>query len=495
MIKHLLAFFMIASLVGSCAPGTATPTPSPTATVLPTITSSPSPSATPTITPYPSLQTQGPYLLFLTDSNNLTMLDADGQGRKTFQLPNEGFIRDLKNAISPDGKWLAYFTGSSREEPYDLALHLFNLEDQTIIPVADLVAPGFPENLEPVKTSDPVELESCNSGPCRIGVIELAFNEGIESMAWSPDSQSLAFAAQIDGPSSDVYIFSLEDRSIRRLVNDLENVWQIDWAPNGERILYQNSTAGITYTTTYIYIANPSTKSVQSPRIIDGGKFWYEYGWINENLFLISSGGEGAPPQNLRYINVETQQVTNVWPYTADHIVIDHKNEVLVVSTTPSGYLENEPTEGTYLVPIHSSHSKITDDIFVLYEGFKDSQVFGWRGDQIYSILFDGSTSLIGPSHWNEFQPPLASPNQTWIFLREDQNRITLYSAETFEKTKAWDFDEYIYKISWRPDSMGVFLSTEKYIYYLSIPNGDPIRLQDCAPNEHCLYKDFIWLP
>ena len=495
MIKLLLAFFMIASLVGSCVPGTTLPTHQPTTIVIPTITPHPSPSATPTITPYPSLQTQGPYLLFSTDRNNLIILDANGQGRKLLQLPSNGFVHDLEKAISPDGRWLAYFTGSSREEPYDLALHLFNLEDQTTIPVADLVAPGFPENLEPVKTSDPVELESCNSGPCRIGVIELAFNEGIESMAWSPDSQSLAFAAQIDGPSSDVYIFSLEDRSIRRLVNDLENVWQIDWAPNGERILYQNSTAGITYTTTYIYVANSNTQSLQSPRVIDGGKFWYEYGWINENLFLISSGGEGAPPQNLRYINVETQQVTEVWPYTADHIAIDHRNNALVVSTIPSGYINDEPTEGTYLVPIRGSHSKITDDGFVLYEGFRDSQVFGWRENQIYSIELDGRIILIGPSEWNEYQPPLASPNEKWIFLLENENKIALYSAETYEQIKTWNIDEYIYRISWRPDSLGVFLSTDKYIYYLSIPHGDPIRLQDCFPNEHCGYNDFVWLP
>jgi hypothetical protein len=175
-------FFLIAFLAGNCAPAPASPTSPPIATIIGTITPSPTPSATPTTTPYPQLQTDGPHLLYSTDWRNLTILDANAEGRKQFQLPNEGFVRDLKKAVSPDGKWLAYFTGSSIDEPYDLTIHLFNLEDQTTIPIANLIAPGFPENLEPVRTSDPVELESCNSGPCRISVIELAFNQGIESL-------------------------------------------------------------------------------------------------------------------------------------------------------------------------------------------------------------------------------------------------------------------------------------------------------------------------
>lgn len=306
----LISLSFIAILIGSCAPTPASPTPptpvTATQTIAPSETHLPTQTEISTVTPYPPLQSDGPYLLYATGWENLTILDADAKGRKQLQIPNNGFVRNIHKTVSPDGKWLAYFTGTSHKEPYDLSLHLLNLENRTTFLIADLIADGFPENLESVKTSDPVELESCNSGPCRISIIELAFNEGIESIAWSPDSQSLAFAAQIDGPSSDVYIFSIRDNTIRRLVSDLENVWNIDWSPNGERILYQNSTAGLTYTTKYIYVASPNIKGIQSPKIIYSGKFWYSYGWINENLYLVSSGGEGAFPQHYQYINIDT---------------------------------------------------------------------------------------------------------------------------------------------------------------------------------------------
>ena len=67
-------------------------------------------------------------------------MDADGSGRKQFQLPNDGYIiRDLEQAVSPDGKWLAYFTGSV-EEPYGLTLNLLNLADPAPLLVASLLA-------------------------------------------------------------------------------------------------------------------------------------------------------------------------------------------------------------------------------------------------------------------------------------------------------------------------------------------------------------------
>ena len=170
--------------VGSCAPATVTPIPGPSAT------------------PSPALQTQGPYLLFLPDHQNLTMMDAPGSRSKQIHLPNGGYVSaqrnsSFENAVSPDGKWLAYFTGSIHE-PYNLALHLFNLQDQTTFQIARLIAPGFPENLERVKTSNPAEFEGCTEETCRIHTLELAFREGIGSLAWSPNSQLLAFAAQID---------------------------------------------------------------------------------------------------------------------------------------------------------------------------------------------------------------------------------------------------------------------------------------------------------
>ena len=107
----------------------------------------------------------------------------------------------------------------------------------------------------------------------------------------------------------------------------------------------------------------------------------------------------------------------------------------------------------------------------------------------------DGTVTQVGPSEWNENQPPVVSPNQAWILLLENQNKMTLYSTETYERIKEWEIPETIYRISWRPDSLGLFLLTNRYLYYLSIPDGVPLRLQDCSPNSRCPDIDVVWLP
>jgi hypothetical protein len=497
-MKNLALLLLISTLLAGCGPAVLPPPP--TITLVPSRTPPPTRTATPTTTPSPPLQTDGPYLLFTYDNKNFTIMDADGSGRQQFQLPNDGYIfgarqKSFQNAISPDGKWLAYFTGSSHKEPYDLALHLFNLTDQTTIFIANVISPGFPENLAPVRVANSEELENCTDDLCRGSISYLNFLGGIESIDWSPDSQSLAFPAQIDGPSSDVYIFNIEDKSIRRLVDDLENVWFIDWSPNGKKILFQNSLATLDYSPIYIYVADPNIKSVQSPNAIYGGSFWQGKGWINDNSYLIWHGGEGAPPHDLRYINVESQQIKKIWPYIAESLVIDFQSEALFVSTIPGGYINNEPEEGTYFIATDGSYTKITDDIFTLYEGFKESQVFGRRDDQIYSVLTDGAAILLGSSEWTDRRNPVVSTDQNWILILETQSRIALYSTNSYAQVNVWDIGEYITQISWRPDSLGVFLLTEEYIYYLPIPNGRPIRLQDCSPNDGCMNRDLIWLP
>ena len=293
MTNRLFPSIFLALMIVACQPQSASPTPVATRTIVPSRTPRPTQTASPTATPFPSLRTSGPYLLFSHDRKHFTIMDADGGGRRQFQLPDNGYANwDLDQAVSPDGHWLAYFTGST-DEHYELALNLLNLDDLSTVQIATLIASGFPENLRPVAIADSDLLGGCDE-LCQSGLLESAFRRGIKALDWSPDSGFLAFAAQIDGPSSDVYLFSLQDKSTRRLVSDLENIVWIEWSPSGKEILFVNSVPGETYTARYLYVADPFEKDIQSPNSIFGGLFWREYGWISDNSYLVSSvaGGE-----------------------------------------------------------------------------------------------------------------------------------------------------------------------------------------------------------
>jgi len=54
---------------------------------------------------------------------------------------------------------------------------------------------------------------------------------------WSPDGRYLAFAGQMDGLSSDLYIYDSVSGAIQRLSSGPQEVGWISWSPDGKWIL------------------------------------------------------------------------------------------------------------------------------------------------------------------------------------------------------------------------------------------------------------------
>jgi len=495
MTRHFASLLLIALFMGSCAPATTSPTPPVTATatqtVVPSETPSPTQTAIPTATPYPPLQTEGPYLLYTYDNNSFTIMDADGSGRKHFQLPNDGYMRE----VSPDGKWLAYYTGTIEEKPYDLALNLYDLENHTSFLIANLAAPGFPENLEPVtKTIDFTNFpaDCIHDLKCQLGNVEFAFRVGIRSLKWSPDGRLLAFAAQIDGPSSDIYIFNIEDRSIRRLTNEIENILSIDWSPDGEKILYLDAIPGTIDLIKYYRVVNPKIQSAQTPRQIDGGSSRLQIeGWIDESSYLIWDGGDGAPPQHIRYINTDTQQVTEIWKYTAETLIVDKERHQVVLVTRPSETDDGQPEQGVYFVSRDGTYTKVSDDLYYPFDQDPFDMYFVTHGyAQLAVISPDKTISDISRKRY-DYEIPRVSPNQKWVIIPSDLG-TELYSEALQLYKRIWDVPS---KIIWRPDSLGAFLFRDASMYYLPIPDGEPILIENDCSLDSCSFNNYVWLP
>ena len=428
-------------------------------------------------------------MLYAFDNKNITIVDADGSGLANFQIPDNGYVWNLEKSVSPDGIWVAYYTGKA-EEPYDLALNLYNLKDKSTISIAKLISPGFPENLRSVKVADPRLLIDCENESCHLDILKRTFTYTIKSLSWSPDSKYLAFSAQIDGPSSDVYIYSTIDNSIRQIVDDLENVGWIEWSPNGSKILYTDLRPGAIYSETYIYIANPKDNNIQSPESIDGGLFWHGLGWITENFYLIFSGGEGAPPQHIRYINTLTEQVKEIWSDEAIYVTIDQQNNLVVLAQ--DDYLDSK---GIYIVETNGNYQKISNDFYYLFDQQSVPNLYfglDWLEDetnQLVGIYSDGS--IIPLMHKGYYSsPPIASPDKKSIVIRSEIG-LELYSDD-LQLIKSWDL--YPSEIIWGPNSKGFFLYDDYKVFYLSISTGELTLIDDCNSKE-CYPFSYAWLP
>jgi Tol biopolymer transport system component len=331
--KYLTHLLLIAILLTACGPAVhpSLPIVTVTQTITPSQTPRPTQTVIPTETPFPSLKTEGPYLLFTYDNKNFTIMNADGSGRKQFQLPNDGYIHQLNMSVSPDGKQLAYFTGSI-EEPYDITLNLLNLSDETTQPISNLLAQDFPANLEPIVETmvlgDPPNYDSdCfQSMECRRSLVERELINSLFVFDWSPDSQSIAFTAQIDEPSSDIYVYSIQDKTIYQLTNEPQNIYWLDWAPNGKRILYEIcSTPGTGYEGRTLHVTDFEGKTV----FVDDESLYYqrwgESGWLTENLYLFDHPNDTDKPPiyDLMIVNTDTGQLKEIWPYSLDAYAVN----------------------------------------------------------------------------------------------------------------------------------------------------------------------------
>ncbi|HNS60605.1 MAG TPA: hypothetical protein PKK96_06335 [Anaerolineales bacterium] len=416
-------------------------------------------------------------------------MDINGGTRKQIEIPNDGYIIELDKAISPDGDLLAYFTGSP-DEPYDLKLNLFDLSDEAFQTIASLIAPGFPENLRPV--AETLELShyspECSNIECLTILSSYDFEEGVTSLAWSPDGQYLAFAAQIDGPSSDIYVYDTDNQLIRRLTDEIENIWGMEWSPNGKRVIYHATVPGPVDPYNYWYIADLGMNSLQNLSG-DLGYFTGKLGWVTENSFLYvlwnNNHGIGPRYTSVRYVNLENNETKEIWPYGAESIVFDPENDRIILTTNGAG--DSHPKVGTYLVSLDGSFTKLSDSIYRLFEDQEPFKIFFGqdKDDQIYSISPNGEIKLFGQGRGVK---PSISPNKKWILNWETSSKLNLYS-DSLQLLNSWGFDEYIYyEVRWNPDSAGVIITTDTKHYYLSIPNGTP------TPIEIPGYI-FTWLP
>lgn len=427
-------------------------------------------------------------------------MDADGSGGKQFQLPNDGYVSVLQYAVSPDKKWLAYFAGST-EEPYDLTLNLLNLSDNITQLISNLIAPSFPQNLEPIVETmilgDPPNYytDCFEDMECRRSLVQREFVGSIYSIDWAPDSYSIAFTAQIDGPSSDIYIYNLVNKTIQRLTTEIQNIYWMDWSPSGERILYEiSSTPGAGYEGRTLHVTDLDGKRTDIS--IEGlySQRWGEYDWISENLYLFYHPNDTDPPiSDLVILNTDTGQLKKVCPHTADSFAINRENHTIILLFRIHHNQRSEVPEGIYMVYLGGKYWKISDVgiQFLLMEGQKPYPIFVQDyNKQIYSVSDNGSINALP---WVNDRVPWISPDGK-LLLFSEPNSLVLYT-DSYQPIKTWPIEDSIYSITWSPDSLGLFIFTDTNMYYLAIRDGElhPL-MNNCFP-KRCEFPRFIWLP
>jgi len=485
-----------------------TPSPIPTLTLTPTFT----PSPTITLTPFPTLSGDKPYLLIQQDEQVLFQYDANGFGRKIVNLPPDGHIPrrnlSLERIVSPDGKWLAFYTGNfadyATQENLPITLNLLNLNDGNVIKVADVVADGYIAKLEQLAENliklDPQKYEIFENLDWVGNSVQRDFEWSIESLSWSPDGRALAFAAQIDGLSSDVYLYNIETGSIQQVENSIQSVFSIKWSPDGQYIVFKDSEPWQIYTGLSLYAVQPGNQVVDNPKKLFYRTWMGGGDWLSPNLMLVADGTDTAGNFNLQALDIRTGQLKPLWEDAVSDYAIDPVNQIIAINTGEFAELENL---GVFFVTFNGQKTKVLDGLYwawlyfrggeehrFLMHGISEPNVnssFPISGD-VVGLGIDGKPFSLGQFDYDKIS---ISPNKSWLLM---YNNTDLFLYDTNDNLAQTFPVSGIQNVAWRPDSQAIFFSDGKALYILSIPNGKPKLVDECG-ESYCSLDDIAWLP
>jgi WD40 repeat protein len=536
MKKTILATALILVLLGSACTTVApvpppgdTPAPTPTPPATETLMDTPAPTATiigaPGDTPLPpasgqtmtpiqhsALNPVGPYLATLRsqgDQYEIVLTDANGIGQKVIPYPANASILgaplSLSDTLSPDGKWLAYFTGSAgacfgngMADSADLTLNLLNLANGQSQVVTKLLSQDYPKNFAQAAGQIGISAE----------LLQNAFVCGItQSIAWSPNGRYLAFAGQMDNLSSDLYLYDLARGSIQRLSSGPEEVQRIAWSPDGQWILDWSSFEsgeGMTYNAYATSLDGKTINSLYSNTC--GG-----LGWLYATTYYFSDCGNGVGRTNLSLVDIATAKVTKIWAgeFSSLALSADHQSIAFVSlfsqkflqagsdpGFTPGIYLINLATLEQTLVKVpDSSHTYAS--IQSLGSGQRTFAVLDASDNDLHFVASNGvlSSAIAKASRLS------VSPDRQTLLILDQKIRLLKADGSPIRDVDlpAGVTQQGIWTFIWRPDSSGLFFtyadlkvySAATQLYELDLLQGAPVLVDYLSPEG---LGDFVWV-
>ncbi len=289
--------------------------------------------------------------------DSIWAVNPDGTGLTELVAAGEEFLirpRDLGAAVSPTGGHLAFITAAD-QQLRGLTLNLLSLPEGEITRISPLSSPA---------TELPIDSDPALRPPEPVVAIASEAN-----LAWSPDGRHLAFMGAFEGPSSDLYVYSLDDQSITRLTDGPSEGIRPSWSPDGQYIVHFGVTtigSGAGYDMAGAWAAradNAQVITLYEPSGGSGGEILV--GWTANDTFAVytvdvSAGGNS----NLRTVNIETGAAATLWEGVFHATALDPGSGSLVVLSKESGTLSDPGMDlGVYLVsPEHSGPLRILED-------------------------------------------------------------------------------------------------------------------------------------
>ncbi len=345
--------------------------------------SQPAPVETQPSVPETGLLQAGPWILFSTESG-LWGMNEDGSGQT--QLTTERIVApsDLSTGLSQGNPHFAYITASDPASLQGLALNLLTLPEGTVKTITPLSS---------AETEPQANAETCdpNYEAARAATIR-------NSLAWSLDGSKLAFTASLDGPTADVYVYSLQDESITRLSDEPGQAYDLhwNWLPESETVAYFSAScfgAGAGFDMEGAWTTRLSTAKAEqvyqpNPESWDEAFITWVFG---QEAFLVATVS-GCPYRDLRMVDLDTKEITPIFEGCFENVETGPTSSLAVLTSSdlsdqPGLYLYAEP-DTLNIPPVYIPeasgrevrHLGVEFFISIAGEGDMEIRSLGWDG-------------------------------------------------------------------------------------------------------------------
>jgi len=480
--ERLVIFFIVLGFVlTSCGPFSLTETPSIKET--PTIDEYPTrpmddkpPTAEPeSDTPIEEqgipdnpLSDDGPWWVFSTPEG-LFAINLDGSGLTQFYFGpiNSPWARQI--VISPQGGYLAYLVGES----FDATLKITQFPCRTLITEKPLIS----NNSEP-------EMDAMRA------IVEQ------QSTAFSPDGRYLAFMGVIDGPTSDLYLYSLETFETTQLTDGSSQAYQPVWSPDGKYIVHTGVDSfgtGAGYSMTGVWasvVENTDALSLYDP---SGSGSETIIGWVDDQTFIVHSWDAICGMKNVRTFNIETKESSELWTESFRAIAFDPSKGVAVISSNDGSCAPNGGV-GLYLVPTNGSAPfRFLDDTGPQVIWSEDANLFlvsGDFGSWVIAVDSNGQFIDLDMPQGAQVFPAVVPGSRDLAWPGESLWIGSLLGS--IDNPPEEIFNEPVYTVTWAPDGESVIFFADSGLYIAYQPDFTPILIVEGLDNRNG-YSDWIF--
>lgn len=368
--------------------------------------------------------------------------------------------------FSPDGRYLAYYTGavSRPGQPVaaDLTLHILRLGDGVMVRAIPLLPPDFPANIAAT-----AQALAARGGTFRtiVGLDEAiwaAYGSGLRRLAWSPDAQHLAFAGSMDGPTTDLYLYTPADDTVTRLSDGLEQIDRLRWSPDSRWIWHSTVSYGFCQACDGSQYAAAVDGSAMIT--LPGNDVHRFLGWLDDRCFLETDQANGPGNFDLRVVDVESAAVTTLWPGVHERFALDWEAQRLVVL----GHEEVSwnPNVQIYAIDLATGEQTV----------HSPASLTGDESDPLLAaVAAPGVPSCYAPPRVHPCDDRRfrnSAPDGTWRVL--DDGSVVNRDGEV-----VWPPAPALARgsVSWQPDGRGTYVLKGGTLYHRDLTTGAITRL------------------